>query len=42
MQIDIYSIPIIVAKVYKRLMHKELPPPHSAAAFCACCLIIGV
>lgn len=35
MQIDIYSIPIIVAKAYKRLIHKELPPPalpHSAPA----------
>lgn len=40
MQIDIYSIPIIVAKAYKRLIHKELPPP-CIAAFCACCLIIG-
>lgn len=28
MQIDIYSIPIIVAKAYKRLIHKELPPLH--------------
>lgn len=40
MQIDIYSIPTTVAKAYKRLIRKELPPL-TVAAFCACCLIIG-